>query len=298
MPITQNFIPGEVSGAPSVVFLTDNSTGSDTLIKSRVVYLQKYDGTYLTLSGEPENAVVRTAVNATCFVGLAGLRTTGDAIVTYVTDPVLGVINLSTYIQQVTDTTPAILNTNIRASINNNTPSNGYSAIPNGSNTYTIVAKPGLGDTINGLEGGASYPGGSVSGNFTGGVTGITLPLAGENYIYWPYADTTISIPILDKSYGLSITVNWLGATNNVLYTKTIQAPYVMYLQQYDDFLISGQQARPNIINDTNYYLNRWKLRVAINDAINSILNMSDITNSQQACDRGTYLIDNANLFF
>lgn len=119
------------------------------------------------------------------------------------------------------------------------------------------------------------------------------------SYIAWPLGvSTSITINPLDKDYALSVLVQWLNVGNTVLYSKTILSVFNMYASTLDDFLISGQQANPSKINDTNYYLNRIKLRVAINDAINSISDMSDITNSQQACDRGNYFVDNqSNLF-
>lgn len=84
----------------------------------------------------------------------------------------------------------------------------------------------------------------------------------------------------------------------SALYTQTALYVFTMYAETLDDQLQTVQQAQPNKVNDTNYYLNRIKLRVAINDAQNSVLKMNSIGNAQAACDRGTYLIDNQSLFF
>lgn len=120
----------------------------------------------------------------------------------------------------------------------------------------------------------------------------------GQDYIDWNYSDSTLILDILTADTALSILVQWLSVTNVVLYSYTVLTVFNMNASILDDFLISGQQARPNLINDTNYYLNRIQLRVAINDAINAITQMSDITNSQQACNRGMYFVDNQNSLF
>jgi hypothetical protein len=120
----------------------------------------------------------------------------------------------------------------------------------------------------------------------------------GQNFINWAYSANTLLLDILKSDTALSIRVDWSNNAGAVLYTYTVLTVFNMNASLLDDTLIAGQQAQPNLINNTNYYLNRIQLRVAINDAINSITQMSDITNSQQACDRGTYFVDNQSLFF
>lgn len=120
------------------------------------------------------------------------------------------------------------------------------------------------------------------------------------NYIVWPLGvSSSIMIQdVLPVDMALNITVLWVNISGTTLYSKTELTVFTMYEEMFDDQLITAQQADPLIVNNTNYYLNRIKLRVAINDAKNSILLMSSIVNSQQACNRGTYLIDNANMFY
>ena len=83
-----------------------------------------------------------------------------------------------------------------------------------------------------------------------------------------------------------------------VLFTKTTLYVYTMYAETFDDQLQSLQQANPMKVNDTNYYMNRIKLRVAINDAQNAVVDMDSIGNSQAACDRATFLRENTSLFY
>lgn len=51
MPLSPNFEVTQPIGEPSVVRVTDTSTGSDVAITQRRVYLRKWDGTFLVPSG-------------------------------------------------------------------------------------------------------------------------------------------------------------------------------------------------------------------------------------------------------
>ncbi len=82
------------------------------------------------------------------------------------------------------------------------------------------------------------------------------------------------------------------------LYSASELTVFTRFNEEFDFSLISGQYASQKIVNDTNYYLNRWQLRVSINDANNAISEGSNQTLAQAACDRGTYLRENSTLFF
>lgn len=51
MPLTPSFSVSQPIGNPSVVQVTDTSTGSDVAITSRRVYLEDYEGNYVVPSG-------------------------------------------------------------------------------------------------------------------------------------------------------------------------------------------------------------------------------------------------------
>jgi hypothetical protein len=51
MPLVPNFTASQYSGTPSVITLTDTSTGSDVTIASRRVYLLQANGTFLVPAG-------------------------------------------------------------------------------------------------------------------------------------------------------------------------------------------------------------------------------------------------------
>lgn len=58
MPLTPNFTASQFSGTPSVITLTDTSTGSDVAITSRRVYLLQANGTFLVPAGTTTDYVV------------------------------------------------------------------------------------------------------------------------------------------------------------------------------------------------------------------------------------------------
>lgn len=57
MPYVQNFTASQNITDPSVVTLTDTSTGTDAAITGRVVYIQTYDDSYLTPTGNSGNGI-------------------------------------------------------------------------------------------------------------------------------------------------------------------------------------------------------------------------------------------------
>lgn len=55
MPLIQNFSATQTIGVPSVINLTDTSTGTDVTIVTRSVYILTASGSYLTASGGSYN---------------------------------------------------------------------------------------------------------------------------------------------------------------------------------------------------------------------------------------------------
>lgn len=117
------------------------------------------------------------------------------------------------------------------------------------------------------------------------------------DYIVWDYDESTIDVDILDKDLALNITVQWAGVSS-ALYSKTLMYVFTLYNEEFDYQLVSLQAAQNKFVPNVNYYMNRIKLRVSINDAMNAVSKATSITNAQMACDRGTYLRENETLFF
>jgi hypothetical protein len=58
MPLVPNFTASQYSGTPSVITLTDTSTGSDVTIVSRRVYLLQANGTFLVPTGNTTDYIL------------------------------------------------------------------------------------------------------------------------------------------------------------------------------------------------------------------------------------------------
>ena len=119
------------------------------------------------------------------------------------------------------------------------------------------------------------------------------------DYNAWPLASTTKSFDVLPgQDYSLNIKVDWVDVSGNVLYTKTILYCFTMYSKTFYYGLTQNQTSDPNIVNDTNYYNNKMKLKCSIDEAISAVDDASDIYSSQSALNRAQELISNQNDYF
>jgi hypothetical protein len=124
-----------------------------------------------------EIAAVSAVSAATGNLTISAPGTDGDEFVVLVGDDEVG-----SYTKVIGDTTATAVATAIRAAVNAATGTNGgYTAGGSGANV-TIIAPSSAGANINGTAGYITYPGGSVTSNFTGGVTAADLvPAVTEN---------------------------------------------------------------------------------------------------------------------
>lgn len=65
MPISPNFTATQSYSTPSVFTLTDTTTGTDTTVTQRRVYLLKANGTYLVPAGTLTNYILWSITNTT-----------------------------------------------------------------------------------------------------------------------------------------------------------------------------------------------------------------------------------------
>lgn len=78
MAFVPNFAVSQTVGAPSIITITDSSTGSDVLITQRRVYLQTSGGTFLVASGTTTDytqwAIADASISINCLNVDYGLR--------------------------------------------------------------------------------------------------------------------------------------------------------------------------------------------------------------------------------
>ena len=121
------------------------------------------------------------------------------------------------------------------------------------------------------------------------------------DYTVWPLAQTSISIDCLTQDTALSITVNWVDVGGVTLYTKTVLAGFTLYNETFYYSLTQGQAAVSNpsfILQDTNYFNNKSKLRCLIDSGNQSVTLGYDITSAQECYDLATVMVTNQNIYF
>ena len=281
MPITPSFSVSQQVGLPDTLTLTDTSTGSDASIVARVVILEIWDGTFLPPDNAAATEVVAQEVKAISYIGGVTLQNTGDPFEIYVNDPVLGVIKVGQY-DQVSGDTLATLITGIIAAIGS-----GYSAENYTSTTLNVIAKAGLGATINGNNATVSWPFGSSTNDFQDGVTQKSISVTASQ-IYWPYADATISLDVLDKDYAINITVLWLDEDGVTVESVSNPFGLTSYNEDFDFGLTSVLASNPLLINDNSFRVNKSNVRLFIDSGDQAVTRSSDITSAQICYDEAT----------
>jgi hypothetical protein len=121
------------------------------------------------------------------------------------------------------------------------------------------------------------------------------------NYTVWPLAQSSISIDCLTVDTAVSVTVNWVDVGGVTLYTKTSLAGFTLFNETFYYSLTQGQAAvsQPSfILQDTNYFQNKSKLRVLIDSGNQAVTLGYDITSAQVCYDLATNMVDNQNFFF
>lgn len=127
---------------------------------------------------------------------------------------------------------------------------------------------------------------------------GSYLVPAGITTNYTPFpivnlAGDTLSLAILNQDYALSIKVEWWGISS-VLYSKTALYGFPAYSQQFLYYLTQQQAAAyPAIIQDTNYYNNKFILFQLVNSGNNAVDSGGDIYSAQICYDAAAQMIAN-----
>jgi len=118
------------------------------------------------------------------------------------------------------------------------------------------------------------------------------------SYIAWALVTNPITEDVLDKDYALTVKIDWLDVSNAILYTKTLVYVFQRFNIEFDYSLTYSEANGGASLNSSNWLKSRMQLRLSIEDADSAITEASSVTDSQAACDRGTYLRLNTNLFY
>lgn len=130
---------------------------------------------------------------------------------------------------------------------------------------------------------------------------GTTLVPTGTmtTYVNFPLiSGNSIDINVLNIDYALNIIVQWLDVSNTVLYSKQGLYLFTYYSELFYYGLTQFQTSQPNLIDNPNYYGEKMKLRVSLDEAASSVSVGNDITSAEAALTRAQYLINNTILFY
>lgn len=172
--------------------------------------------------------------------------------------------------------------------------------------TFTVTQNSNFANlTINDTSSYAGEGQGTFSGRhiYLYKVDGTTLVPSGTNttYIDFPFsAGSSLLISgVLNTDYSLLVNVVWLS--NNPqpgsIYSTQNPETFLNYLKQFRSGQISNLSDDPNILNDTNWYTDLFKLQAEINNAENAGADGQQFS-AQAAINRGLYLMQNSKFFF
>jgi len=120
------------------------------------------------------------------------------------------------------------------------------------------------------------------------------------DYIAWPYVSgtgDTLEFDMLDKDYSLDITVTYYSGST-VATTKTILCNFTGYGDLFLRQLTQALGANKTTITAKNFWVNKNKLRVLLDDAAQAAGLLNDQTASQFCLDEAKKLSDNLSMFF
>lgn len=123
--------------------------------------------------------------------------------------------------------------------------------------------------------------------------TGVTT-----SYVVWAIANASTTVDVLNKDYALTIKVDWLDVSGNILYSKTRIVLFTTYLKAFFYSLTQYQASNKSITQNNNFYPNKAKLWSYIKGAETAIELASDISGAQNELDAGTEMITSEKLYF
>ena len=130
----------------------------------------------------------------------------------------------------------------------------------------------------------------------------ITLLKADGTNLYqasnWLIADISKSVDVLTKDYGLYVTVDWLSSSGSVLYSKYYAMTFVAYSSIFLSRLTQQEMALPNVTGGANYWENKAKLILLVDNAQKATSKGNDYKKAQVFLNKAFQLMNNQNVNF
>jgi hypothetical protein len=117
-------------------------------------------------------------------------------------------------------------------------------------------------------------------------------------YDEWPYADSTITLDILEGDLAANILVQWLNSSNVVLYTYNNNYPFSQFGKQFFVYLVQSQGLTPGIYQGTGYSQNMAIFWANLVGGINQVEEGNDIAGAQNCFNRTNNMRENESMFF
>jgi hypothetical protein len=117
------------------------------------------------------------------------------------------------------------------------------------------------------------------------------------DYVVWAIGDNTLDVEdLLDKDYCLDITVKWFTGSSLTTST-TVLTLFSAYTELFLRNLTRYQASNPSLMSNGNFWNNKAKLRVLINDATQAVSYLNDQTVAQYCVNECKKMTDNPELF-
>jgi hypothetical protein len=118
------------------------------------------------------------------------------------------------------------------------------------------------------------------------------------DYEEWAWADDTIEIDALDKDYALLVIIQWLDASDVVLYTASERIGFTQFNEEFDYQLTQLQAGNPVLINDGRFFQLKSDLRTEIDSGNQAISLVVDLYGAQLCYDAATAIRLKASTLF
>lgn len=118
------------------------------------------------------------------------------------------------------------------------------------------------------------------------------------DYIEWDWADETIDIDALDKDYALLVIIQWLDASDVVLYTDSERIGFTQYNEEFDYQLTQLQAGNPVLISDGRFFQLKSDLRTEIDSGNQAVSLVVDLYGAQLCYDAATQIRLKASTLF
>jgi len=130
-------------------------------------------------------------------------------------------------------------------------------------------------------------------------VEGNYLPIGVANdYTVWDLVDTSKSIVALTQDTSAFVKIDWINVSGTVLYTKTILCDFRLTNLQESFQLTASLTSNPALLQDTNWWNNKMKLRVNIDDSVEAVEIGGNQRIAQSALNRATEMTSNQSDYF